>query len=146
MTVGGFDLIWMRAGALAAAHEGHELFVHDFYHLLGRGEALHHLMAHAALGNRFDEPFGDGVVYIRLQKGHTHFAHGVLYVLLGKLALTAQLLEHAAQLGSQRFKRHTMRPLPRGPKAVLRLPHTSPRESITRSISSAARATALFGL
>ena len=103
--------------ALAAAHQGNQLFIYNFYHLLGGGKALHHLMAQAALCYRFDEPFGDGVVHIRLQKGHAHLTHGVFYILFGKLALAAQLFEHAAQLGSQRFKRHTMRPLPQGPKA-----------------------------
>ena len=85
-----FDVDACRA--LAAAHQGNQLFIYNFYHLLGGGKALHHLMAQAALCYRFDEPFGDGVVHIRLQKGHAHLTHGVFYILFGKLALAAQLL------------------------------------------------------
>ena len=39
----------VQAGGLAAAHQSHQLFVDDFDHLLGRGQALHDLLAHGCL-------------------------------------------------------------------------------------------------
>ena len=45
-----------------------------------------------------DKIFRNFIVDVRFQQGHAHLAHSVLNVLLGQLALAAQLFEYRSQL------------------------------------------------
>ena len=96
----------VQAGRLAAAHQGNQLFVDDLDHLLGRGQALHDLLTHSALGHLRAEVLGDLIVDIRFQQCHAHLAHGGLDICLGQLAVTAQLFEHTGKAVGKGFKCH----------------------------------------
>ena len=76
----------------------------DLDHLLRRGEALHHFLAHGLFGDGGDEVLGDLVVYVGFQQRHAHFAHGRFDVALAQLALAAQLFKYLIQLFAERFK------------------------------------------
>ena len=86
------------ARGLAAAHQFRQLVVDDLDDLLRRGQALHDLLSHGALGDAGDKIFRNFIVDVRFQQGHAHLAHSVLNVLLGQLALAAQLFEYRSQL------------------------------------------------
>ena len=77
------------------AHQGRHFLADDLHHLLGRGQAVQHLLAHAALGDFFAEILDHQVVDVGLQKGHAHVAHSLLDGLLGQLAPAGQLGERA---------------------------------------------------
>ncbi len=87
----------VQAGGFAAAHQGNQLLVDDLDHLLGRGQALHDLLTHGALGDLCAEVLGNLVVDIGFQQGHAHLAHGGLDVGLGQFAVAAQLFEHTGK-------------------------------------------------
>ena len=74
-----------------AAHQGDQLLVDDLDDLLGRGQALHDLLAHGALRHLCTEVLGHLVVDVGFQQGHAHFPHGGLDVGLGQFAVAAQL-------------------------------------------------------
>ena len=96
----------MDARGLAAAHQSHQLFVDDLDHLLGRGQALHDLLAHGALRHLCTEVLGHLIVDVGFQQGHAHFPHGGLDVGLGQFAVAAQLFEHTGKAVGQGFKCH----------------------------------------
>ena len=68
----------VNARGLAAAHQFRQLIVDD----LDAGDKI----------------FRNFIVDVRFQQGHAHLAHSVLNVLLGQLALAAQLFEYRSQL------------------------------------------------
>ena len=89
-----------------AAHQSDQLLVDDLDHLLGRGQALHDLLAHGALRHLCTEVLGHLVVDVGFQQGHPDFAHRGLDVGLGQFAVAAQFFEHTGKAVGQRFKCH----------------------------------------
>ena len=89
-----------------AAHQGDQLLVDDLDDLLGRGQALHDLLAHGALGDLCAEILRHFVVDVGFQQGHPDLAHGGFDVRLAQFAVAAQLFEHTGKAVGQRFKCH----------------------------------------
>ena len=89
-----------------AAHQGDQLLVDDLDDLLGRGQALHDLLAHGALGDLCAEVLRYFVVDVGFQQGHPDLAHGGFDVRLAQFAVAAQLFEHTGKAVGQRFKCH----------------------------------------
>ena len=91
---------------IAAAHQSGQLLVHDLDHLLPGVQVGQNFRADAALGHLFDEILHHQVVHVGFQQGHADFAHGVLDVLLGQLALPGELFKRFLQLVRKPFKGH----------------------------------------
>ena len=75
------------------AHEGAQLLIDDLDDHLGRGQSLQHVGPAGPVSDGLGEAFDHFIADVRLQKGHTHLAHGFLHVRRGKAALAPQLLE-----------------------------------------------------
>ena len=89
---------------LCAAHEGAQLLVDDLDDHLRRGEALEHVRADGALGDRFDKVLDDLVAHVGLEQRETHLAHGLLYVRLRQAALAAELFENVYSVCRKDFQ------------------------------------------
>ena len=71
------------------AHQAGHLLVYDLDDLLSRGQALHDLSADGPFLYRRHKILYNFIIYVGFQKGHPHFPHRVIHVLLGKLALAS---------------------------------------------------------
>gem|GEM_PF-6377551 len=107
-----------------AAHEGAQLVSHDLDDLLGRGEALHHLLAHGAVLDLGDELLGDLVVDVGFQQGQAHLSQGLGDVALRELAVALEPLESQGQPIAEVVK-HDWSSLPLQTSYAGRCPHQS---------------------
>ncbi len=81
-----------------------ELLVHEFDHLLSRGEALGELSTQRPLPNAGDEVLGHGHVYVGLEQGEAYLPQRGIHVGRGEPALAPQLGEHAAETVGEGFE------------------------------------------
>ena len=70
----------------------------DLHHLLGRRQRGHDLLAHRLLADVVDQVLDDLEVDVGLQQRQADLAQRLVDVLLGQLALPAEILERALQL------------------------------------------------
>ena len=88
---GGHTLLGqLQLGGLAA-EQGLQLLVDDLDDLLGRIEALEHVLAQRLLPHARHQGPGDAVVDVGLEQRHAHLAQRFLDVLLGQPRLAGQL-------------------------------------------------------
>ena len=78
---------------IAAAHKLGKLLVHDLHDLLGGGQALQHVAAHAALSDLGNEILDHLVADIRLQQRKAHLTQARLDIGLRQTALAPQALK-----------------------------------------------------
>ena len=78
---------------VAAAHELGKLLVDDLDDLLGGGQALQHVAAHAAVGDPGDKVLDHLVADVRLQQRQAHLPQAGLDVTLREPALAPQALK-----------------------------------------------------
>jgi hypothetical protein len=95
MIVGGFGLILIRL--CVPSHEVRELFINDLDDDLSRCQRFQDILADGPFFDRLDELFDYLEVDVGLKKGHPHFAHGVIDIILRQLAMAAQFLERLLQ-------------------------------------------------
>ena len=84
-----------RQPGMLGTHQGRHFLADDLHHLLGGGQAVQHLLAHAAFRDLLAEILDHQVVDVGFQKRHAHVAHALLDGLLRQLAPAGQLGERA---------------------------------------------------
>jgi hypothetical protein len=80
-------------GGVAAAHDLHQLLMHQLDELLIRTDAPHHLGAHGPAAHLLDEILHHAEADIRLQQGPAHLSQGAIHVGLGDGGLAPQALD-----------------------------------------------------
>jgi hypothetical protein len=80
------------------AEEGGELVAHHLDHLLGGGQALHHLLPLGALAHPVDERLDHPDMNVGLEEGEADLAQGRLQGLGGDLALALEGAEDVLEL------------------------------------------------
>ena len=79
---------------VGAAHQLRQFFVDDLDDLLGGGQAVQHVAAHAALGDLGHEILDHLIADVGLQQGEAHLAHTGADIGLGQAALALQTFEY----------------------------------------------------
>ena len=102
----GWDLGGEVDPGVGGTHKGGHLVVYDLDDLLGRGEALQHLLPYCLFGDRFHKILGHLIVDVRLQEGKTHLPHGFLYIRFAELAPVLQFFEGCGKLFGKPLKGH----------------------------------------
>ena len=91
---------------VSAAHQRRQLLIDDLDDLLGGGQAVQHVRAHALLGDGRHKVLDDLVADVGLQQCQTHLAHTLPDVRLGETALAPEALEGRIQFFAQSLKCH----------------------------------------
>ena len=83
--------------ALRASHEVRELFINNLDNDLGWSQCFQNILPDRAFFDRLNELFDYFEIDVGLKKGHPHFAHGIIDIVLRQLAMTAQFLKRLLQ-------------------------------------------------
>ena len=88
-------------GLVGLAHDPHQLVVDDLDQHLTRGQGLGDLLPQGLLADVLDELAHHRQGDVGLQQGHAHLAQGLLDVVLGQAALTAQVVQYLGEAALQ---------------------------------------------
>ena len=108
----GWNLGGKVDAAVGGTHQLGQLVANNLDDLLGRSEAGKHLFADGFFSHILDKVFGNLVVDVRFQQGHSDLAHRVPDVVFGKLTFGAQLFKGLVELIGKSLECHrTIPPL-----------------------------------
>jgi hypothetical protein len=85
-----------------------ELLVHDADHLLARGQALEHVLAHRPSFHLGDKVFGDRKLNVGLEQGAAHLAQAVAHIVSREPPLTTQAAEDVVESIGECFEQNRL--------------------------------------
>ena len=92
--------------ALRPTHQRGEFLIDDLDNGLCRRERIEHLLPDGSLLDALHKVLDDLEIDVCFQQRHAHLAHRLVHVVLGQLAVPAQLLEYPLQAVRQILKEH----------------------------------------